>query len=765
MVKREDGLLALRNSPDLALSVDSTAGLERVDAREFSAALGGETNSYASAFRFATTDFSLRTHVEAVQPEIEAVVENQFRVSPEQVLLAASVEYQIKRVGLFNLKVAIPEGYKVDQVEGENIVQELEHSENNQRILEVTLKERTSGTYRLNLELTHSYRELPKTLAAAGIHPLGTGKLTGYVTVTAEPGVTVKTDGFDGLTEIPATGLPNLTPVSPTGNVLAYKYISAEPGSQLSWKLSVKLEPVAAWVRAEIVNHLTLSELLVTGYAQIRYNIANAPVKELSIRVPDQFENVEINGLNIRSRGRAGQVWHIELQSPVSGFYNLAITWDQSRSGKSTTVELKGVSAEGVERETGLLALSAKAPLQLTEATATNVQRADASDLPDWSGPPDSSLALVYRYVQPGYQLAVNARHFEEAEVLQALVDDAHLTSVVAEDGQMMTELSLSVRNNGLQFLEVELPANASVWSAFVGGQAVRPSKREGKLLLPVESTETDSAIPVELTYVDTNIFPQLKGSLGFVSPKFDVPLKNARWEFYLPAGYDYQNFQGTMSRELMTTAESSTASFSKLDYSRMEKASKDSDQVEIKREVSEARQQLISGDVRQATASYNRVRTKSTSGVLADAEMQTLEKDLQKAQASNLINAQSYFTARNSADSPAANERLPSDLFNLNGYNDVTAGEQWDKLQQAQEVMATRVQPLRVNLPIHGLHYTFTQVLQTEGGKPMTVRLFATSDKLVNWPLRTGVGAAVFFFMWGLVTCCSHFSLRRQSH
>ena len=129
-------------------------------------------------------------------------------------------------------------------------------------------------------------------------------------------------------------------------------------------------------------------------------------------------------------------------------------------------------------------------------------------------------MALAYRYVRPGYKLTLDVRRFDEAEVLQALVDNAQFTSVVADDGQMMTEMSLSVRNNGRQFLEIALPANAKVWSAFVAGQPVRPSLRDGKLLLPIEqSGADDGAISVELTYVGTNMFPRGRGNLALPRP------------------------------------------------------------------------------------------------------------------------------------------------------------------------------------------------------------------------------------------------------
>jgi hypothetical protein len=74
------------------------------------------------------------------------------------------------------------------------------------------------------------------------------------------------------------------------------------------------------------------------------------------------------------------------------------------------------------------------------------------------------------------------------------------LTTVVSEDGQMMTEMSLAVRNNARQYLEIALPEGAQVWSVFVAGQPVRPSRRDGKLLLPMERSSGDATVPVEVT-------------------------------------------------------------------------------------------------------------------------------------------------------------------------------------------------------------------------------------------------------------------------
>jgi len=739
--------------------------LERVDAEEFAQTSPDKASRLYSVFQFVTPDFALRVRAETVQPEIESVVRNYFRVSTEQVTLSSTIDYTIKRTGLFALRVALPDGYRVEGVTGDNILQQVERNDGGARLLEVTLKDRTSGSYALGIELTRSFKELPQSLPIAGVHPLDTAKLTGFIAVSAEPGVAVKTETFDGLTEIPAVSLPDYAAVAGSGNVLAYKFISAEPKSVPEWQLRVATEAVAAWVRAEVVDTFTFSETLVTGRALVRYDIANAPVKELSIRVPDAFTNLEINGPNIRSREQDGNLWRVELQSPVQGFYTLTVTWDQPRPAKAGVMGIVGVSAEGVERETGLLTISAKAPLQVSESSATDLQRVDSGDFPDWAGEPDVSTALAYHYVRPGYQLTLDVRRFDEAEVLQALVDSAQFTSVMADDGQMMTEMSLSVRNNGRQFLEVGLPAGATVWSAFVAGQPVRPSLRDGKILLPIQqSGAEDGAITVDLTYVGTNTFPHNRGAVGFVSPKFDVPLKNARWEVYLPPDYDYQDFGGTMTRETAAVPEVSSRSFSILDYSLMEQVNKKQGEVEAQQDVNDARQELANGNVREASASFYRAKVKSAKGAGTEDDVKQLEKDLQNAQASNLINAQSEFSSRNNGqvaggmDTPA-----PTGGPGLQ-YDAAAAQQQWAKLQQAQEIMVAQARPLHVNLPVRGVHYAFTQVLQTEPDEPMTIQMQAASTKAVSWPGRLLALAAAFLVLWGLVAMVSRLTVRTRN-
>ncbi|MSR65231.1 MAG: hypothetical protein EXS18_05555 [Verrucomicrobiae bacterium] len=753
-VKRESGLVAVSGSEEVNLAIETANELQRVDTDEFARSTATKPENVVSAYRFQKAEFQLAVRVEAVQPQIEAIARNRFVIDTERTSLEAQIDYTIKRAGVFTLRLALPTGYSITGVSGEKIAQWIEKKEGDARTLEVTLKERALGAYNLRVFLSQWQRELPKSVQVVGVAPLDTQKLTGFVGVATEVGVQAKTDSFYGLTEIPASTFGG------GGALLAFKFISTEK-TLPKWKLAVATESVEPWVRAEVVNWLSLNESLLTGRAVIRFDIANAPVKEFRVRVPAAFKNVEVSGANIRQRDHTNEEWRVQLQSKVFGSYVLTVTWDQPWTAKDGALALAGVEALGVERETGALAIEARPPLQVVaENASADLIRTDARELPEWAGRASDATVFAYRYLRPGYKLAVAPKRFEEAEVLQALVDNVHLTTVVAEDGQMMTQMSLAIRNNARQYLEVTLPKDAKVWSAFVAGRAVKPSMRGGKVLLPLErSGADDKPVSVELTYVERKgSFQRGTDNVGLESPALDVPLKNARWELYLPVDYRYGRFGGTMAHEV--EAAPLVSMFSLGDYERTEGEKVAAMKKDVLDVLSMTKSKLASGKVKDANESYNQLRSRGGSYGKEEADQaKVLEKEIRRAQAGNVIEAQRQVNAnnawshKNDADSPAQ----PQGTSQL---DEKAAEQQWEKLQQSQELSTARVQPLRVNLPTHGVRHSFNQVLQTEIGKPMTVQFAAANTRSVGWPMTVGMIMAGFAVLW----MSSHFLLRKQT-
>jgi competence protein ComGC len=744
-VKRETGWIALSGSDDLALTADTPPGLQKVDLAEF-------TNAFATpqtltvAYQFLRPDFGLPVRVETLQPQVEAIVRNRLRLGADQLYLTTHMDYTIKRAGLFTLRLWAPADFRIESVTGTNLAQWVEKTESGRRIVEVTLKQRISGAYALQLQLVQPLPALRASLDVPGVHPLDTTKLTGFVVVSPEPGVQIKPGAREGLTEVPVASVPE------GGAGLAYRYLSNDPAPATApWRLGVSPEAVDSWVRAEVMTWLTLSETLASGRALVRFEVQNAPVKEFRLRIPAAFRNVEIEGANVRRRDQAGEEWRVELQSKVVGTHTLTVTWEQPWSvreeAKESRFDVTGVKALGVERETGAVAVIARAPLQVTpHAASAELIRLDVRELPEWGGRADPDTVLAYRYLRPGYQLALAAQRFAPAAVLQALVQEARLTTVVADDGQMVTELALRLRNNGRQFLEIALPAGAQLWSAFVAGQAVRPGVRNGKLLLPLEG-DAGGLISLELTYVGTGVFPQARGQVQLASPALDVPIQNARWDLYLPADYGYRGFGGTMTHE--ASAAPVYRSFTLTEYQQVEQDNWKNRDQEASSSIDDALSKIKSGRLDEANKAYLVARRYGLKGGKGEAVQ--LEQELRRTQSGNLLNAQQTLVANNAAFvNQSAGQPAPVQQARAN-YDSAAAEQQWVKLQQAQEVATATAKPLKVNLPTRGLRHSFSQVLQTEVGKPMLVQFVAVSANAALWPMRLVGAVLAFAALWGV--------------
>jgi len=770
-VKRETGLVALKASDELSLSVETANELQKVDVEEFSKAWGADrvpvssrkgmpaTSDLAgSAYRFLKTDFALRVQVSPVQPQIEAVVRQSARISAEQLGLTAQIEYTIKRAGVFALRLALPAGYRVERVAGQNIAQWVEKDDN--KVLEVTLKQRIMGGYALQVDLAQTLRELPKNVAVVGVQPLGVEKLSGFISVAAEEGVQMKTDAFDGITEVPAAvaGLSG-------GNALAFKMIPADtPAAAPGWKLTVNTEKIESWVRAEVVNWVSLTETLVSGRSLVRYEIQNAPTKEFRIKAPAALRNVEIVGANIRRKDQTENEWRIELQNKVRGNYTLVVTWDRPWNVKDGVLELPGIEAAGVERETGWVAVNAPSALRVEPKEAgADLLKADARELPEWAGRADSPAALSYRYLRPGYKLGLAVQRFEEAEVLQALVDNVNLTTVVSEDGQMMTEMKLAIRNNARQYLEVTLPsADAKVWSAFVGGQPVRPSVRGGKVLLPMERSGADGApVQVELTYVGADKFPKRRGTVSLKTPALDVPLKNARWDLYVPPDYSYSSFEGTMKREVAMAArqlaQPLSVFYNMADYENKEAENRRNRYAETRSSLDQVRSNISAKNTRDAVQFLNRARS-SWNDDKANEELKKLEKDVRKEQGKQLRQSQAEFVSgsamgANAGDIQTRQQQAANQPpVQMEDAETVAVAErQAEKLQKAQEIVMVKALPLRVNLPRRGQLLVFTQTLQTTPREPMNIEFTAVETKALGVPTTVGLGLVSFLALWGV--------------
>ena len=604
-VQRETGYIALQSSAELGLSMDQANGLTQVDVQEFARSTKQAVPTNATAFAYNTPSYTLAAQVESIEPEIEAVARHLTHITEEKLRVTTHVEYTIKHVGVFKFELALPEGsFDVEGVRGPGNPQWEEKPIDGTRRLVVTLKQRTSGQYPLRVDLSQSLATLPAQITARGAHPLGVHKLTNLVGVYAEEGVVVvevadsRSQALNEMStaRLAATAVvvnpPNAPPQQRDGvgdipgipanaNALAYRHFNETPANTPAWTLEVATRRLEPWVRnAQIVNWMRLGQTRVSGYTRVRYEVERAPVRQFTLLLPNNFNtnHTRFTGAGIRSRESKptdlGRLYTITLQDKVrpGEIYTLNINWELASWDvvNNGTLVFQGPMTQGknlpaatqarytaagmdllVEGEEGWLVVSddPRAQLMLEAGdNLTGLERKNTGDLPEWAAAGSEGARQVWYYFRPGYSLTLNAKMLKDAAVDPAWINQALFRSVVADDGQMMTHMALSVNNNGKQFLGITLPGdNPRVLSVFVNGQARRPTRKEGRILVPLEHSSDIGAFPVEMVYTSEIKFPRDGGRVEIKSPQFDVKLNSAKWRFYLPEDYKYSDYKGTM--------------------------------------------------------------------------------------------------------------------------------------------------------------------------------------------------------------------------
>lgn len=765
-VRRETGVIGVSAATEVSLNFTSSENLRRTDVGEFVSAAGTELGEVDTAFRYFAPGFGLQCRADRAMPIMDALSLSELVVGHDEATLAARLEYHIRRAGVFEVRLALPSGWDVRSVLVASggaaaanpplIVPESYTprwrliGEDVQRILAIELRERTLGSLGVKLELQRSIERGMKQIVFPQLKPLGIDKLNSYLSATSTPGIVLDAHQFSALAEIAPRSIPVILGKR-AGNstegesVLAFRAIDS--ASRVDQRLELGVEHLESWVKAKVLNLVSVTETLLLGQALVELDIGNAPLDEFRLSIPTNLQNIEIRGAHIRRRDQTGSVWQVGLQRKLFGRQSFVIDWELPRTG-GALFSVPVVHVEGVDRETGQVVLLAKSPLQVKEERSDALVRIDPRELPASAGVASDgsrggeTVRLAYRYSRPVFALVATARRFEEEAVLQTLIERAQLTSVVADDGQLMTHVRMSVRNNGRQFLDVSLGTNASVWSAYVAENPVRPSRTDGGILLPLEeSGEGGEAFAVEFTYVTVTGFPEKAGDVKLVSPGFGVPLKEAQWEFYLPPDYDYSEFAGTMRQEEVERKTLWKFSFDLYNSFESKRARKD--RLLVVNNLKNVRGNIASGDVAEANSLL--VKTYANpSGVFQQDALKKVVKDLNEAQAINIQRSQAEFERHHLNE--GADGLPPADRDPIN------AERQAVQLQRAQEVEVAGVNPIRVNLPTRGERYVFSRVLQTDIREPMTVMFRAANEKHSSWLTRIFVALTIFGILWALV-------------
>ena len=114
-VERETGFIAISPRQDTKVESASVSGIRQVDATELPASLKrGPEAAVSLAYRYVQHPYRVQLSVGKVQPEVHAKVMNTYTLKEKEFILDASVELEVRKAGIFDLRISFPKELRIE---------------------------------------------------------------------------------------------------------------------------------------------------------------------------------------------------------------------------------------------------------------------------------------------------------------------------------------------------------------------------------------------------------------------------------------------------------------------------------------------------------------------------------------------------------------------------------------------------------------------------------------------------------------------------
>ncbi len=552
--ERETGYLLVLTRPDTQAEPLEVKGINQIDPSELPASLATPEGG-GLAFQYLRQPYEVVLSVGAVQPEIYTTSLTSVSVGERGLEVATHVDYDIRKAGVFRLRLAFPEGLRLtENIEGAQIEDWRLDGEAHELI--VNLRTRTTGAFALDVKAEATVSDLVKKgVVVPVILPLEVKRGTGYVAVRTDASYRLRTAQMTSLTEVDVRQLPPSMQADGTPAVLAYRFY------QLPWALQVSVEPILPVITAETFTLVSIGEALEQVTTRIDYSVQFAGASQFEVQLPEGASNVDFVGQGIKHREELEEEghWRISMQSAREGSYPLVVTFERKMEEVSAKLTYSGVTTLGTEREKGYIVLTPRTNVEITPLAEElqAVSQVDVKEIPEtFTAGLTVPLIWAFKYISHPFILAAEVKRHEDVSVLVAVVESANLVTKISREGELLTDLLCFVRNNRQQFLKISLPkgvdaGEAALWEASVAGNPVRLGRsEEGDVLVPISGVAgPEEAFPIRLRYRTRAEKLGRWGTLVLEAPGLEVPVMRLRWQLILPRGYELVADYGDMER------------------------------------------------------------------------------------------------------------------------------------------------------------------------------------------------------------------------
>jgi hypothetical protein len=343
-----------------------------------------------------------------------------------------------------------------------------------------------------------------------------------------------------------------------------------EPGrvATIGWATREKTAPVfPREVRflSDVKTLVSVSEARIGLAALVDITVVQGEPQRFELAIPAGYEVTGASGSSLESSDVQSGVLILTTATPALRSHQFLVSME--RTVDNPKAEVPFLSFKGAQRETGEVLVESQGTMELAAAETGGLKRMDLKESnPSLRSLAQNTLQAAFRYHrQPAEPLglALNWVRFPDSNVLAAVAERAVVTTLVTSEGRSLTEVTLVLRNQAQPFLKVELPAGASILSADVAGEKVKPVTAPDGARVPLlrAGFHPSGDYKVSFVFLHSGAPFAKKGGSEIALPKMDLPIGLLEWEVFLPERYKVKDFGGdAISTNLLPVAERNMA-------------------------------------------------------------------------------------------------------------------------------------------------------------------------------------------------------------